>query len=262
MNYELPEIHAVGTFHSDMYFRDISVTKPRIVQNYELEYFFEDGGVSVVNGIEYPIKKGNVLFAKPGDTRYSHLPANCRFILFSVKDEQLKNAINDIKNLTYIVDCKNIENHFNSILSGFNSIRTIDNISAASQCVMLLSLFSRDGTTQPKIITRAQRFIEANFNEDISNKDISSACYVNVSYLYKMFKTFLNLTPGEYLLNCRLTAARNLLMNTDLPLVDVAYRCGFNSQSYFTYIFKQSVGVSPGKFRKNYLKQDDQKPLF
>ena len=47
-----------------------------------MELFFEDEGCSVINGQLFPIKKGNILFAKPGDLRQSILPFKCKFLHF------------------------------------------------------------------------------------------------------------------------------------------------------------------------------------
>jgi transcriptional regulator GlxA family with amidase domain len=58
-------------------------------------------------------------------------------------------------------------------------------------------------------------------------------------------------SPHDYLLTRRISAAKGLLIGTDLPLSEVAIRCGFNSQAYFSDCFRRKTGQTPGSFRKN-----------
>ena len=56
--------------------------------------------------------------------------------------------------------------------------------------------------------------------------------------------------PDAFVLERRLARARELLTSTDLSLSEVAFAVGFADQSHFTRHFRQTVGVSPGQFRK------------
>ena len=251
MEHNLPIIYAAGLFNSETRFPNTTATPARKVETYELEYFFEDGGISVVNGKKYPIKSGNLLFAKPGDVRYSFLPVRCEFLHFSVCDAELISILNSIDTVIRLTDIKKISTAFSDIAALFYSTNSFDNITASANLISLLHSINSYSKTDTNILFKAQKFIENNYKEDITTETISAACSVSTSYLHKLFKKGLNTTPGNYILNCRISAVKDMLVNTNLTLSEIAIECGFNSQSYFSDCFKKSVGVSPKDFRKS-----------
>lgn len=251
MKQVLPTILSAGLFNSETRFPNVAVTQPRTANSYELEYFFESGGTSVINGTEYPIKQGNLLLARPGDVRYSYLPFTCRFLHFAVSDPILIAVLEGIGPVVSAADQKKTEALFSSVIAQFYSANLFDNFHAAAELVCLLHLLDSQTGEALSAVTKAQHFIENHYPEPLATHTIAQFCGVSSSYLHKLFKITLNTTPGEYLLNCRICAAKDLLANTSLPLSEIAFRCGFNSQSYFSDCFKRSVGDSPLSFRKN-----------
>lgn len=250
MKQSLPIILGAGLFNSKTRFPKNAVTPARNVEIYELEYFFEDGGISVVNGKEYPIKSGNLLFARPNDVRYSFLPFRCKFLHFSVSDSELISTLDNIGTVFTVTDSKKINTAFSDISNLFYSTNSFDNITAAAKLISLLHFITSDTTADTSTLSKAQRFIESNYKENITTEIIADACNVSISYLHKLFKNTLNTTPGDYLLNCRISAVKDMLINTNLSLSAIAMDCGFNSQSYFSDCFKKRVGISPKEFRK------------
>ncbi|HEX4277414.1 MAG TPA: helix-turn-helix transcriptional regulator, partial [Bryobacteraceae bacterium] len=57
-------------------------------------------------------------------------------------------------------------------------------------------------------------------------------------------------SPHQYVLTRRIERARELLRNTDLPVVDVALAAGFSSQSHLAHWFLRQVGISPAAYRR------------
>lgn len=251
MSYQMPVILGAGLFDSRERFPKLTVTTPRRVEAYELEYFYEDGGVSVMNGREYPIKAGSLLLAKPGDIRCSRLPFTCKFVHFRVTEPRLAAALEGISSFYRIPNAKKAEALVSSVISLFYSANPFDNIAAAAELITLVHLLGSEINEGVSIVLKAQKFIQNNFRGDLSTNAIAAACDISVPYLHKLFRSALNTTPGEYLLSCRLGAARDMLINTDLPLQEIASSCGFNSQSYFSDCFKKNVGISPRDYRRN-----------
>jgi len=60
------------------------------------------------------------------------------------------------------------------------------------------------------------------------------------------------MTPSEYINSLRVNYASNLLINTNTPVIDICYTCGFQNLSYFYRVFKRTYNLSPGDFRKQY----------
>lgn len=71
------------------------------------------------------------------------------------------------------------------------------------------------------------------------------------STLRRRFKQATGLSPRDYVLQSRVTRARNLLTDTDLPLKTVAARLGYDSVYYFARQFKERTGVAPGAYRRS-----------
>lgn len=250
MKHTLPLILGAGLFDSKKQFSDTPKTPPRKVNTYELEYFFESGGISVINGKEYPIKRGNLLFARPGDIRYSHLPFRCKFLHFSVTDTALRDLIQGLNPVSSLTNAKAIDNAFSEIFILFYSANQFDNIAACAKLVELLHSVTNRGFQELTLVAKARSFIENNYKDNITTETVAAACNMSVSYLHRLFKTALNTTPGDFLINCRISAAKELLSTSSLPLIDIAYECGFNSQSYFSDCFKRKNGQTPREFRK------------
>jgi AraC family transcriptional regulator len=66
--------------------------------------------------------------------------------------------------------------------------------------------------------------------------------------------------PHQYLLDCRVNAARNHLANDSLSLSEVAARCGFATQAHFTGTFKLRTGIAPGEYRRRLAQEQGEAP--
>lgn len=251
MKHNLPIILGAGIFDSKNRFKGINITKPRKVNTYELEYFSDYKGIAVINGKENPIKKGAILFAKPGDVRYSHLPFGCKFLHFNLTDKSLINAVENIPSFFSVSNPNATEETLSKIITLVYSANQFDNITASAELISFLHKLSLEKKENPTVLSLAKAFIEQNYKENISINDVAAACNVSTAYLHKIFKNTLGITPGNYLLNIRISVAQNLLVNTHQPLIEIAFNCGFNSQSYFSDCFKKYVGITPKDFRKN-----------
>lgn len=251
MHNELPTIIACGLYDSKHKFRNNTVSPKRKVKHYELEFYNTDNGISVVNGNEYLKKYGSVLIGKPGDIRYSYFPLVCKFIRFRTDNPVLISELDNISTFFFPQDAKKTKVLIEEIFHYFYSENKFDRLIANAKLLTLLHHLVNEPRKNVNIITKCRQYVESHYYEDITTADIANSCSVSVSYLYKLFKAELGLTPGDFLLNCRISAAKNMLVNSNLPLNEIAVSCGFNSQSYFSECFKRKCGVSPHSFRKN-----------
>jgi len=93
-------------------------------------------------------------------------------------------------------------------------------------------------------IFRALEFIYERFLDDISIDDIAKVAGFSKYHTIKLFKKKLALTPHQYILRLRVEEAIKLIKK-GLPLVEVAYHCGFSDQSHFIKEFKKIYGIAP-----------------
>lgn len=96
-------------------------------------------------------------------------------------------------------------------------------------------------------------FIQNNYTQKIEVKDIAGAASISVRECLRCFKAIINISPKQYVIELRIRHAKNLLLNSKLSLMAVCEESGFQDQSYFTKIFREKVGSSPGKWRDDAL---------
>lgn len=110
---------------------------------------------------------------------------------------------------------------------------------------MLTSIYS--GRSQ--IVIKALQFINKNYKEKISLKDIETNLHVNSSYFSTLFKQEMGVTFTDYLNSLKIEHACSLLAGTNLSIIDVSLSTGFDDQSYFTKVFKKAKGMTPKAYR-------------
>lgn len=94
-------------------------------------------------------------------------------------------------------------------------------------------------------LKRAIAYIRLNYKKNISIMDVAATAGVSARYLRKLFATYLNLSPLDYLNQLRINKAVELLKNCQLSIKEVCFACGFKSPQYFSRAFKQQMKISP-----------------
>jgi len=97
-------------------------------------------------------------------------------------------------------------------------------------------------------------YIHRNYYKKISIQELADLEHYNVSYYCEWFLKKTGITPLKYIQNVRLRKAKELLVDTDFSLLQVAQQVGYEYQSSLTKLFKESEGISPSNYRKSYRK--------
>ena len=92
--------------------------------------------------------------------------------------------------------------------------------------------------------------IRENYAAPVRIQDLARMCNYSVRRFQDLFRLSTGMTPSEYLAGIRLEAAREYLVNTNLPLRDIAERVGYGNEYYFSRCFKGSCGLPPGTYRR------------
>ena len=111
-----------------------------------------------------------------------------------------------------------------------------------------VSYLNKDEHTN-NYINKAIEFIQNNYHNSIKVTDIADYLCLNRSYLTSIFQNNLNMSPQKFLIEFRITKAAELLYNTDLPIGNIAYSCGYSDPLAFSKAFKKIKGVSPKEYR-------------
>ena len=102
---------------------------------------------------------------------------------------------------------------------------------------------------EPPMITRAKQYIRENQAEELSLGQVAKAVNASSFYFCKMFKKGTGLNFTEYVCRVRIESAKNLLLNPNLRISEIAYQVGFQSLTHFNRVFKKTVGEAPTEYR-------------
>lgn len=95
-------------------------------------------------------------------------------------------------------------------------------------------------------------FLEDSYQQPFSLTDWASSIDVSKEQFCRIFKKHFQKTPIDYLMHYKVNKAADLLIHTELPIIDIAFETGFESANYFTIAFKNKTKVTPREFRKKY----------
>ena len=123
----------------------------------------------------------------------------------------------------------------------YSSIRT-------DQDTQRLSVPTRIGVRHPKLSSVIQ-MMEANIEEPISPSILAKDVGMSTRQLERLFRRYLNRSPKRYYMELRLQKARNLLMQTDMSVINVALACGFASPSHFSKCYRAHYDTTPYRER-------------
>lgn len=99
-------------------------------------------------------------------------------------------------------------------------------------------------------IAKTAKYIRNCFRENLTLVKISAEVGLSRNYLCSLFKKEMGIGIPEYLLKCRIAAARELLRNSNKKVYEIGIEVGFSDESYFSRSFKRVTGLRPNEFRK------------
>lgn len=92
-------------------------------------------------------------------------------------------------------------------------------------------------------------YISESFTREVSNAELAALVGYHEFHLNRLFARYTGTSIHQYIINKRLSAARELILSTDLPLSEISEQTGFNNYSFFSSYFKKRFGISPARFR-------------
>ena len=123
----------------------------------------------------------------------------------------------------------------------YSSIRT-------DQDTQRLSVPTRIGVRHPKL-SKVIQMMEINIEEPISPSILAKDVGMSTRQLERLFRRYLDRSPKRYYMELRLQKARNLLMQTDMSVINVALACGFASPSHFSKCYRAHYDTTPYRER-------------
>ena len=217
---------------------------------------------------------GNRILAKCGDfliinsnvphTELNHQQNDLGYIVLGIKDVEF--IFEDKDNRDFFVSkepalIKRLTPIFNEIVKQTNTTdryaeELCQSLMQTALCYLLRSIgssISLSDTTHTisKECVAVKRYIDTHFKEDITLDILSEKAHINKYYLVHSFKDAYGISPIYYLQFRKIAESRQLLIETDMSISQIAHAMGFSSQSSFTQCFKRMLHITPTQFRKS-----------
>ena len=155
------------------------------------------------------------------------------------------------------LDSDSLNYYFDSILKNLESENTESILEISLACHNILNKMTRRingdnlSGSSINIIKESADYIRNNYKEDLDLDLLIDKAHLSKAYFIRLFKQYIGTTPHNFLINCRINKAKELLELSDLSLTKIAEESGFTDSSAFSVRFKAVTGVNPGTYRKN-----------
>lgn len=130
-----------------------------------------------------------------------------------------------------------------------DSYSTIDSIKRAVEFLIFAANQQEKKGSELGYVERAKTYILENSDKLLTVKDVSEYISLNPEYFTRLFKKETGYNIKDYIIQCKLTIAKDLLVNSDLPISMVALELGYSNFSHFTQMFKRAERVTPKEYR-------------
>jgi len=189
---------------------------------------------------------------KIGDRLIGYIQTGQVFI-HTPSEKEFQNVIKLLKQHNYSVDIEELRKCYFStpVISSakYQSILTILKIFGKQLTFVSNRIAVMQENAEPRIIKRAKEFIIQHQSEDLTLTEVSKAVNISEFYFCKMFKKFTGINFTEYLCRIRIERAKQLLLNPNLRISEIAFEVGFQSLTHFNRVFKRIAGLSPSEYR-------------
>ena len=106
---------------------------------------------------------------------------------------------------------------------------------------------------QSTLPVRIDEYIQLHFTENVDASDIANEFHIGKTQLYEIAKQNYGMGIAEHIRSLRIEKAKQLLLDTDLSLAEIASQCGYKDYNYFIAVFKRVVGIPPKTYQARHL---------
>lgn len=157
-----------------------------------------------------------------------------------------------------------MQEYFETVL-GQMERSTVDSMVTAGLALHeMLALYAQsilaqvETTSARQVILQAAETLRKNYQKELCLADLLAEAHMSKSYFLRLFRRYMGTTPYNYLVNFRITQAKELLVLTDHSVSEIAREVGFGDASNFSIRFAKATGQSSLQYRKSALKSASQ----
>lgn len=108
------------------------------------------------------------------------------------------------------------------------------------------------GGLSPARLRRVKEFVHAKMEDELSLRELAQSVGLSTAHFSEMFRKSTGETPHQFVLRLRLERAKDMLLATELRVLDVAVACGFKTQQHFARVFRHVCGLRPTEYRREF----------
>ena len=242
----------------------------RLVKDYEIDLEIGSPRTVIIDGAPYPIGRGNVCIRKPGQTVHGKGTQNTVLLTLDFSGCQPNQNYSRnipgpqqplcpdalLEKLSGII----VPYSENTFLPIYNELLEVAHTDAEAARLLVLELLHklnaevcRREYTQRKPTetpcSKVLHYMKEHLDAPINLEALSAMVHLDKSYFVRLFRETYGKTPIQLLIRLRMELACDLIANTDLPIGQIAQRCGYPSPSYFSAEYKKHYGVTPATHR-------------
>lgn len=253
-----------GAFDSPVVKAGEVIGKERVIAAYEFEFYTQDSQGGLKNdGVFYPSRKGGCTLAKPGQVQQTVRPNRGYFMNVVTQDPELCDMLDHLPNFFILWNMSAVVKLINEMIAMEEQDSLVGRMqlhSCACRILALLSQYRQDpkkadsGVYQHrKSLLMADKYIREHLAEELTLHKLAKLCNLDPTYFHKLYTAAFGKTPAQRILGFRIAAAKTGLLERKVTLGELAGKCGFSSQTYFCYKFKQVTGMTPLQYRSHML---------
>jgi len=242
----------------------------RNCQHYELDYNISGTRTMMVDGTPYAVGEGCITCRKPGQVcasvgYYNMYMLTLEYTPLGDTEYRCRRLDNPVEppadsHIWDVIPTCFHPIHRDDILAIYRRLLVIfRQPERREECNILLARLLHQVTAdayaercrepERSAIDTLLEFLFENYTRHISLDEMAALVHLNKSYLVRLFRREIGQTPLDYLNGIRISHARELLRSTSLKISEIAFRCGFESASYFIRRFSAACGETPEQYR-------------
>ena len=253
----LPKIVAVGIYNSQIAAKNLKISKNRKTSMFEIELPIEDGDISYIDSHSKQINPNMIICAKPGQVRHTKFPFKCYYVHMIIHSGTLYDSLMSAPDF-FETDKANVyKDIFIKLIKHYSALADSEEIILQSLLLELIYNIDKDSnfknrkgnfTNNYSLIEKSLNYIEEHLTENLSLEKLAKLMSFSPIHFHNTFKAAVGKTLRDYIEEQRIKKAVNLLLTTNYSLTQIAYECGFSSQSYFSYVFKRRMKKTPREY--------------
>lgn len=240
----------------------------------EILYIRHGRGIHTIGGRQYHTKQGDILIYNSGVIHDERTNPDAEMSVYSCGVSNLK--LEGMRENCLLPDGASPVLHSNAFSQDIEHLFRMmytqicsENTGAEEIChhllqaliVMLIKQIDRriDTEESKEVILgeRIKKYIDDHYSEAHTLESISEALNISLSYLCHIFKETTGYAPIQYIMRRRIGEAQSLLINTQYSATEISSMVGYDNSNYFNTIFTRIVGMSPIKYRKCWVDEND-----